>query len=122
MGKVYILRIDHDEYERLIKLVKRDEAHRIKNREFARKKATKTERFSTLLKGPIKFDVVSVLEKQQNQELQLVPPSNFPYGYPNPYMFQYIQQPVPVQVQTQTNITPDVKTDSNSNPTYDTPH
>ena len=128
MGKVYILRFNHDEYERLVKLIKRDENHRIRSRETARKKSSKVDKFNTALRGPIEFEIISVLDKQ-NQEIQLSTTTSMPCSSSklipdpnlNPQMLQYLQQLIQTQSQSQNNITLDVKTDSNSfNP--DTSH
>ena len=63
MERVHVLHITEAEYQRLIKLVQRDEKHRIKNRENARKKAVNKDKFSSVVRGPVKFKLAYSFER-----------------------------------------------------------
>ena len=64
MEKAYLLLFSENEYERLVKLIKRDENHRIKNREYSRKKAVSKANFMPVHRGPITYELVEVKERE----------------------------------------------------------
>ena len=70
MEKTFILEFNELEYERLIRLIQRDENHRVKNRENSRKKSGKKTNYFPIVRGPIQYKVLQILEKEIQRRTQ----------------------------------------------------